>query len=329
MHILDLILEILRDEYEPIRFAAERDPEISLNEIATTVRNMYANCVAYGSTFLRGKECELAVTASSGFKGGCDHCNKPSHRKAQCFKFLCESAGESLSSIGALRSSWGSVYNTHLHDIADYHAPPQQRGIGGDGGYTRGKNNRGIGSRRRHGGGYYTGRANPAVTADGTPSPAVIDPTPVASVTSQATLTSYNFIKSSLPGIGYWFLAGSATPGPLKCTISLDSEASLHFVDSSVIGEIDSRMENIVKLEPPATIVVAGHSTLSGVSMDILIVRVTDTQGFLHDMLLPVMNVPRLGRHLFSWRDGDIPRSIFNHRQGIIFGRWSVQHTST
>ena len=329
--ILDLILEILRDEFEPIRFAAERDPEISLTEIAITVRNMYANCVARvdGTTFLHRKGRESAVTASSGFKGSCDHCHKPGHKKAQSFKFPCESAEESLSSIDALRSSWGSLHNTHLHDIADCHAQPQQRGNGGDGGYTRGNNNRGIGSRRRHGGDYNTGRANTAVTANGTPSSAAIAPTPVASFTSQATPTPYNAIESSLPGIGFWFLAGSATPGPLKCTITLDFGASLHFVDSNVIGEIDSRMKNIVKLDPPATIVVAGHSTLSGISMGTLIVRVTDVQGFLHDLLLPAMNVPRLSRHLFPWRDGDIPRSKLNHRQGSILGRWSVQYTLT
>ena len=59
-------------------------------------------------------------------------------------------------------------------------------------------------------------------------------------------------------------------------------------------------MKNVFKLDPSATIVIAGHSTLSGVSMSTLTVRVTDAQGFLHDMLLPAMNVPRLGRHLFS-----------------------------
>ena len=58
-------------------------------------------------------------------------------------------------------------------------------------------------------------------------------------------------------------------------------------------------MKDIVKLDPPATIVVTGHSTLRAVSMGILTVRVTDAQGFSHDMLLPAMNVPGLDRHLF------------------------------
>ena len=59
-------------------------------------------------------------------------------------------------------------------------------------------------------------------------------------------------------------------------------------------------MKNIVKLDPPTTIVIAGHSTLRGVSIGTLTVRVADAQGFLHDMLLPAMNVPGIGRHLLS-----------------------------
>ena len=59
-------------------------------------------------------------------------------------------------------------------------------------------------------------------------------------------------------------------------------------------------MKDIVKLDLPATIVIAGHSTLSGVSMGTLTVRVTDGQTFFLDMVLPAIIVLRLGRHLFS-----------------------------
>ena len=55
-----------------------------------------------------------------------------------------------------------------------------------------------------------------------------------------------------------------------------------------------------MKLDPPATIVVASPNTLRGVSKGTLTVRITDAQRFLHDMLLPAMNVPGLGCHLFS-----------------------------
>ena len=59
-------------------------------------------------------------------------------------------------------------------------------------------------------------------------------------------------------------------------------------------------MKDIMKLDPPATIVVAGHSTLRRASMATLTVRVTNIQGFFHDMLLLVKNVTGLCRHLFS-----------------------------
>ena len=67
-YILDITRESLSDEYEFVRFTAEWDPEISLNEIATPISNMYANRVARGggSSFLRGKGSVSAMTESGG-----------------------------------------------------------------------------------------------------------------------------------------------------------------------------------------------------------------------------------------------------------------------
>ena len=59
-------------------------------------------------------------------------------------------------------------------------------------------------------------------------------------------------------------------------------------------------MKGTVKLDPPSMIVVAGHSTLRGVSMGTSTGRITAAQGFLRDMMLLAINVPRLSRHLFS-----------------------------
>ena len=160
-----------------------------------------------------------------------------------------------------------------------------------------------------HGGGSNRSRGNTAVAANGTSSPTVIAAAPAAPptpgtppptpVTSEAAPTPY-VIESPLLDIGFLFLAGFATPGPLKFTMTSDCGASSHLVDSNLIGDIESWMKDIVKLDPPATIFVAGRSTLRGVSMGTLTVRVIDAQGFLHDMLLPAMNVPGLSRHLFS-----------------------------
>ena len=176
------------------------------------------------------------------------------------------------------------------------------------------------GNRCRHGSDSNTGRANTGVTVNGTSSPRAITPAPAipsivpscpvtapptpvpappAPVASQVSPTPY-VIKSPPSGIGYPFLAGSTTLGPLKFTITLDCGMSSHFVDNSLIGDIESWMKDIVKLDPPATIVITNHSTLSGVSMGTLTIRVTDAQNFLPDMLLPAINVPGFFRHLFS-----------------------------
>ena len=92
-HILDILLEGLSDEYKPIRFAAERDPEVSLKKVEITMRSMYANGVARGdgSTFPREKGCQSAMMASSGLKKSCDYCSKPGLKQAQYFILFCES----------------------------------------------------------------------------------------------------------------------------------------------------------------------------------------------------------------------------------------------
>ena len=106
--ILDRIVEGLSDEYESVRFAAERDLDISLKQIEITMHNMYTNRIARsgGSTFLRWKGRESAMTVSLGFKGSYDYNNTPGHKKAQCFKFLRKSGAGSSPSSGAARMTW-------------------------------------------------------------------------------------------------------------------------------------------------------------------------------------------------------------------------------
>ena len=233
----------METEFESIRFAVERDSEISLKKNDIAMRNMYANRVARGdgSTFLRGKERESAMMASSGFKGGRVYCNTSGHKTAQCFKTLCKSGGGPLPSRDSERS-WCSLHNTHLHYNANCRVQQQQRGNGGSSGNIRGNYDLGNGNRRRHGSGSNTGRANTGVAVNGTssltinaPVPAVpftvascsvtappaSIPAPPAPVASQVPPTPY-VLESPPSGVGYPFLAGSAAPGPLKFTMALD-----------------------------------------------------------------------------------------------------------
>ena len=200
------------------------------------------------------------------------------------------------------------MHNTRLHDTADCYAQQQQRSNGEGSECTRGNNNSGNGNRRRDCCDFNTGRTNMTVTANGTPSCTVIAPAPATLVTvppTPVTTQTYSMpyvIESPPSGIGYSLLAGFTTSGPLKFTTISDCGAPSDYVHSNPIGDIESRMKDIVKLDPPATIVVAGHSKLRGVSVGTLTVTVsvTDGQDFLHDMLLPAINVSGLGRHLFS-----------------------------
>ena len=81
--------------------------------------------------------------------------------------------------------------------------------------------------------------------------------------------------------------------------MSSDCGTSLHFLQNHLIGDIRLRIKITVKLNSSVKIAVTDHSIFSG-SMGTLSVRVANAQDFLHDMVLPAMNVPGLGRHLFQ-----------------------------
>ena len=78
-HIESHPLEGLTDEHEAIRFTAERDLELLLTEIETTMIHMYANRVTDGGglLFIRVKERESAMMTSFSSKGSCNNCKSP------------------------------------------------------------------------------------------------------------------------------------------------------------------------------------------------------------------------------------------------------------
>ena len=101
--ILDLILKDLSDEHELITFATERDPEISLREVKTTMYSMYANRDARGSdsTFSRGKGNESAMTASSGLRGSVTNTIILATKSSSASNFCASLAGDHY-----LRAAW-------------------------------------------------------------------------------------------------------------------------------------------------------------------------------------------------------------------------------
>ena len=267
------------------------------------MRDMYASRVECddSSTFSCRKGHESVITASSGFKGSCDYCNKPGHKQAQCVSNFCASLAGDLYLHAAQEESFGVVCITHTFTTTPT-AMPSSNGVAtAINTVTAVALARAEPTRQS----YPTVRLRPFVGCPGFCSvysrccSACSNTAPPTPVASQAALTPY-FIEFYPSGIGYSFLAGSTTPGPLKFAMTLGYEASSHFIDNELIGDIELLMKGIVKIDPPPTIVVAGHSTLRGVSIGTLTVRATDAQGFLHDMLLPTINVPGLGRRPFS-----------------------------
>ena len=309
--------------------------------------NINANCVARDddSTFSQGKGRESTMPASSSCKGNCDNCNKPGHKTPTASNTCVSLVGDHYLRA-AQEEAVGAACITRT---SGFRAQKQQRGNGGGSGYTPTATTTAATQRQqtRHGGGSNTVRANTAVTANGTSSPTVITcapatpaiapsapitapPAPVTAlptlVSSQAAPTPYNTIESPPSGIGHLFLADSTTPGPLKFTTTSDCEASSRFVDSNPIGDIESWMKDVVKLDSPVTIVVAGYSTLRGFSTGTLTVRFTDAQRFLHDMLLQAINVPGLGRRRFSGKTSAFKRvnTVISKESYLVVGLFKI-----
>lgn len=67
--LLDIVLEGLTKEYIMIKYNAEREPNSTLDEVETTMRNMYANRVARGgsSRKFRGREPAMVASSSTTF----------------------------------------------------------------------------------------------------------------------------------------------------------------------------------------------------------------------------------------------------------------------
>ncbi|CAN0018277.1 unnamed protein product, partial [Sphacelaria rigidula] len=79
--LADIMIEGLTSEYDLIKYNAERDPDLSIQSIETTMRNMYANRVArrYTSGKSHGRDSSLLK-----FRGNCYTCGKPGHQARDC-----------------------------------------------------------------------------------------------------------------------------------------------------------------------------------------------------------------------------------------------------
>ena len=114
-------------------------------------------------------------------------------------------------------------------------------------------------------------------------------------------------------GVGFSFLASQTSPEPARFTMTVDTGASSHFVDTDLLPEITNHMIEYTKIDPPLVIDVAGKGKLQGTAMGAVKVNVSDHHGLARSIRLPFICVPTLGRHLLSGG------TAMKHGIGVLF----------
>ncbi|CAM9512073.1 unnamed protein product, partial [Sphacelaria rigidula] len=91
--LTDTAVEGLTDEYDRIKYDAERDPDFSISDIEVTMKNMSSNRVVRGilSNGVRGRDSAMiaasppdSFTTPSRFAAKCYSCGRPGHVSRNC-----------------------------------------------------------------------------------------------------------------------------------------------------------------------------------------------------------------------------------------------------
>lgn len=334
--ILDIILQRLPDLYSGIKYEAETKDDFDLEHAMYTMRNLYANRKALGG-FSRSAKGRSSAMVASGPKW-CTFCRKKGHDINQCFKkkpagttpggrkgdwctihqtsqhdnSICrEQQNRNYGGGGGFQNSRqqhgrrsGSRNRNNRYRNGDQ--PGGQHG-GQSGGQNRRHNshnsynsNAPDGQHRQQGNYPYNGhQANfghvPAVptstTMVNTYNPAGQHPPTSATAPSTAAPPE---------GVGFSFLAAHGVQEPVRFSMTVDTGASSHFVDSDLLPDVRNHMVEYTAIKPPLVIDVAGKGKLHGTAMGAMKVQVSDQQGLTRSIRLPFICVPTLGRHLFS-----------------------------
>ncbi|CAN0074651.1 unnamed protein product, partial [Sphacelaria rigidula] len=119
--LTDIVIEGLASEYDLIKYSAERDPDLSIQSIGTTRRNMYANCMArrFTSGKSHDRDSSLLVASLSKslnqpqtFRGNCYTCGRPGHQARVCLSKM-------QSNHGNRPVKWCSFHHTDTHDDSE------------------------------------------------------------------------------------------------------------------------------------------------------------------------------------------------------------------
>ena len=285
--LTDIVLEGLTSDYAMIKYNAECDPDISIQDIETTMRNMYANRVARKITSSKsyGRDSSMLVTSmpqhssnqSSKFRGKCFRCGRMGHTIKEC-----RSRQQSNSGNRALK--WCSLHNTPKHDDSECRAQLNNRE--GSSNAAISYNHRGRNPRHRNNNRNYNSRnnnsnsnnfeghqrqANTAVAdSASTTAPSTNQEQPTA------TSTASTVVDTCGPpnGVGFSFLSGCdnhSTPDHILLKLAVDSGSSGHFLDSQLLPGIDQHMVEYTKLDPPMSILTAGRHLLYGTAKGVCV----------------------------------------------------------
>lgn len=134
--LTDVVLEGLTDDYELIKYNAERDPDFSLEEIEVTMRNMHihANSVARRAPLRKWKDCESAMVAaslSSNYNRSCHNCGKQGHFMRDYRSKKWSNRGTRFGASKAVK--WCSIHLTDRQDNVECIVRQKQRKNQGSG----------------------------------------------------------------------------------------------------------------------------------------------------------------------------------------------------
>lgn len=168
---------------------------------------------------------------------------------------------------------------------------------------SRSRHNNG-GNGRKYWGGEFTDQAYTVVTVSAMATSKTLPmagPTPCKPSATTATFDAATTESSRLAGIDFSFPEGSPiNDTPVKFSMTSDCGASSHFIDNHIFPGTKRRIVDYVKLDWPATIVVAGDNQLHRIGKGTVLVLATDHQGNIRSVRLPGMIVRGLERPLFS-----------------------------
>eukprot|EP00752_Nemacystus_decipiens_P017171 g15384.t1 len=325
---MNIILDCLPEQlYSGIKYEAETKEDLTLEQALYTMRNLYINRKDENASSLRSAKGRSSAMVASAPKI-CSFCHKKGHLAQQCWKRNKKPAG---NTPGGRKGDWCTLHKTSQHDNSTCR---QQQNRNNGGGGTRGRQQHGRHQGQRNQGHRYNNgdqqsgqnRNNNGYNSFNNNAPGgqhhqSINNAPQAhygqtsAAPSPTTMVEYynpagqqapgSATASSAPappaGVGFSFIANSTAPAPAPTfTMTVDTGASSHFLDSELIPELEKRMIEYTKIDPPLAITVAGQGQLHGTAKGALKVIVTDLQGNPRSVRLPFICVPTLGRHLFS-----------------------------